>query len=192
VQLAWKNNPETSIAREGVDQSIEEVKAIQGNWSTMAGVTGNLNEFSIKRFVDPTAPANQFYPRYNVFIQLPLSLLVQNPHLKKAGRFKVAAAEDRVRQLKLELRSRVLKLYSEYKMTETIANIRKQSKDDEESIYRDMERRFSRGEAQIDEYLRAQRNRNDLKIQMAVAENQFQKAKLDLEAVIGIKLEDVR
>ena len=194
VQLAWKNNPETALARDGVGVSYEESKVARTQWSTLAGVTGNLNEFNIKKFIEPdqAAQGNIFFPRYNVFVQLPLSLIVQAPHMKKAAKFRLNEAEDRLKLLKLDIRNRVLKLYSEYKMAESIANIRKQSKEDEESIYRDMERRFSRGEAQIDEYLRAQRNRNDLMIQMAVSENQLQKAKLDVEAMIGIRLEDVR
>ncbi len=193
VQLAWKNNPESALAKDDLQQSTEEAKTTGTQWSTQVGVTGNLNEFNIKRFVDPESqPGNQFFPRYNFYVQLPLSMVLQNPHLKKAAKTKVIASQDKIKLLKLDLRNRVLKLYSDYKLAESVLNIRKQGKEDEETIYKDMERRFSRGEAQIDEYLRAQRNRNDVMVQMAIAENALQKAKLDLEAIIGVRLEDVR
>ena len=40
--------------------------------------------------------------------------------------------------------------------------------------------------------MKAQHGRNDTKIQLAMAENDFRKAKLDIEEIIGMRLEDVR
>jgi len=192
VQLAWKNNPATRIVDAGVDQAKEETKVTRTAWSTLVGVTGNINEFNINRFAHPETTGNQFYPRYNFFVQLPLGLLVQNPHIKGVGKAKITAAEEQVKLLKLELRSRVLKLYSEYKMAETVKRIRSQSVSDDESNYLLVEQRFKNGEVMVDEYLKAQRARNDLQIQFAIAENDYKQAKLGVEEVIGMRLEDVK
>lgn len=193
VQLAWKNNPASHIAGEEVLLSREEYKIKRSEWSSLLGVTGNLNEFNIKAITNTEeTTGNLFFPRYNFFLRLPLSLLVENPHQKNAARAKVRISEDRQNLLKLEIRNTVLKLYSEYKKTELIRNIRKESMADEESNYLLVEQRFKSGDAIIEEYIRAQRSRNDLKIQLALAENDFLKAKLDLEEVIGIKIEDVK
>ncbi len=192
VQLAWQNNPASKIADQGVQQAYEEGRVATTAWSTLVGVTGNLNEFSIKRFTDPNAPANQFYPRYNFFVQLPLSLIAQNPHIKKAARARVSVAQNNVNLTKLSLRATVLKLYSEYKKAELVLLVRKQSSSDDESNYLLVEQKFKNGELMVDDYMRAQRGRNDLKIQLAIADNDFKKAKLDVEEIIGMRLEDVR
>lgn len=195
VQLAWKNNPASHIAGEEVLLSREEFKIKRSEWSSLLGVTGNLNEFNVKAITETGAGedgGNLFFPRYNFFIRLPLSLLVENPHQKNAARAKVRISEDKQNLLKLEMRTTVLKLYSEYKKTELIRNIRKETMADEESNYLLAEQKFKNGDILIEEYIKAQRSRNDLKIQLALAENDFLKAKLDLEQVIGVKIEDVK
>ena len=178
---------------EGVRQASEEAKATRNSWSTMGGVTGNLNEFSIRKFTSSEQQTgNFFYPRYNFYLQLPLSLLFQNPHLKNVAKSKISAAEDQVNLMKLELRSRVLKFYSEYKKSELVWLLKKQSVSDDESTYLLVEQKFKNGEVMVDEYMKAQRGRNDLKVQLAIAENDLKKAKLDVEEVIGMRLEDVK
>jgi outer membrane protein TolC len=125
-------------------------------------------------------------------VQLPLSLIAQNPHIKRAARARVSVAQNHVNLTKLSLRATVLKLYSEYKKTELVLLVRKQSSSDDESNYLLVEQKFKNGELMVDDYMRAQRGRNDLKIQLAIADNDFKKAKLDVEEIIGMRLEDVR
>lgn len=193
VQLAWSNNPASHIALEEVITSEEEFKVQRSQWSSMMGVTGNLNEFNVKALSESdAAEGNLFFPRYNFFVQLPLSLIVEKPHQKKAARSRLRASQHRVNLLKLELRSRVLKLYSEYKKSEVIWTIRRQTTADEESNYLLVEQKFKSGDAPVEEYIQAQRGLNDSKIQLAIAENDYKKAKIDLEEVIGIPLEEVK
>lgn len=194
VQLAWRNNPSSHIAQEEVTVSREEFKITRSEWSTLLGVTGNLNEFNIKALTNTDEDGtggNLFFPRYNVFLRIPLSYLVTTPHQKYAARARVRMSEEKVNLLKLEMRKTVLKLYNEYKKAELIRSIRKETMADEESNYLLVEQKFKNGDALIEDYIKAQRSRNDLKIQLAYAENEFQSAKLDLEEVIGMKIEDV-
>lgn len=193
VQLAWKNNPSTTIAREEYVISREEYKIKRAEWSTLFGMTGNLNEFNIREFAGSEATGgNQFFPRYNVYLRLPFSLLVENPHQKNAYRSRIRVAESKVNLMKLEIRNTVLKLYSEYKKAEAILIIKRQSMQDEESNYLLVEEKFKNGDASVEEYIQAQRNRNDMKIQLVIAENDFRQAKLDVEQVIGVGLDDVK
>lgn len=194
VQLAWKNNPSTTIAREEYVISREEFKIKRAEWSTLFGMTGNLNEFNIREFAGASEATggNQFFPRYNVYLRLPFSLLVENPHQKNAFRSRIKVAESKVNLMKLEIRNTVLKLYSEYKKAEAILIIKRQSVADEESNYLLVEEKFKNGDASVEEYIQAQRIRNDMKIQLVVAENDFRQAKLDVEQVIGVELDDVK
>jgi len=194
VQLAWNNNPVSQITKAGVDLANSESKAaLRTRWSQNIGVAGNLNEFNIKAFTESGEnQGNLFFPRYNFYIQLPLSLLVGSPHEKKAAQTRINMAEERVNLTKLELRASVLRLYSDFKKAEIVWIIRKQSMSDEESNYLLAEQRFKNGDATIEEYAKAQRSRNDQQIQLAFAENEYVKAKINLEEVIGVKLEDIK
>ncbi len=195
VQLAWRNNPQTKMAAAAVTDARETAMAIRSTWSNTVGVTGNMNEFNVKSLTGNTGTTGigaAFFPRYNFYVNLPLSLLVQTPHLRKAAQARTASAEHEVNLLKLEIRNRVLKLYKDYKLAEKIYQIRQEDFSDEESNFKLTEEKFKSQQVAMEDYLRAHRVLSEVKIQREVAENNMQKAKLDVEQVIGVKLEDVR
>ena len=60
VQLAfWRNNPESQMVYQGVEAAREDGKVAVRQWSTLTGVTGNLNEFSVQRWTDPSSCSPQ-------------------------------------------------------------------------------------------------------------------------------------
>ncbi|MDV3307507.1 MAG: TolC family protein [Cyclobacteriaceae bacterium] len=192
VQLAWQNNPASHIAQKEVAAAGHEVKAIGSQWLRHVGVTANINEYSLEHFDDPDFEGLNFYPGYNVFVTLPLSTFFERPHAKRAAVERYEASQDRVNQLKLSLRAEVLKLYNAFKRDETIWGIRRDALADEESNYLLLEEKFKNGTATVEEYLAAQKSRNEHRIQVVEAETQYLMSKLELEALIGVKLEEVK
>ncbi|MFO7259182.1 MAG: TolC family protein [Bacteroidota bacterium] len=192
VQLAWQNNPASHIAQKEVNAAGHEVKAIGTQWLRNIGVTANVNQYSLEHFDDPDFEGLNFYPGYNVFVTLPLSTFFERPHAKRAAIERYEASQDRVNQLKLALRAEVLKLYNQFKRDETIWGIRRDALADEESNYLLLEEKFKNGTATVEEYLAAQKSMNEHRIQVVEAETQYLMSKLDLEALIGVKLEEVK
>ena len=195
VQLAWQNNPAALMAEKEVDVAGYDARVVGARWSSILGAQGNLNEFTIKQLTNTgnnDVSNNQFYPRYNFYLSVPLSLFFELPNAKKSANAKVDVARERVNLLKLDIRARVLKLYNEFKKNEMIWNIRKESMADEESNFMLIEQKFRNGEIPVDEYMRAQKSRSDQKIQNILSENEYLRSKLDLEAVIGMKIEEIR
>jgi outer membrane protein TolC len=193
VQLAWRNNPKTRIATEAVNEARFQTMAVRTNWTNTIGITGNMNEFNIKSLTETSGtPVATFFPRYNFYVNLPLSLLVQTPNLRKAAQARTNTAEEEVKLLKLQVRNSVLKLYKDYKLAEKIFQIRQEDFSDEESSFKLMEEKFKTQQVAMEDYLRAHRVLSEVKIQREVAENNLQKAKLDIEQIIGVRLEDVR
>jgi outer membrane protein TolC len=193
VQLAWQNNPASQIARNDAVAAGHELKALNAQWLRQFGVTANVNKYSLDEFKgEDSDEVFNFYPAYNVFFTLPLSTFFEGPHLKKAAQQRVVASEERINQLKLNLRAEVLKRYNEYKMNETIRNIRKEALDNEESNFLVVEEKFKNGTATVESYQQVVKFRNELRIQSAEAETALIQSKLDLEALIGIKLEEVK
>lgn len=193
VQLAWRNNPTSAMVQGEAKVAQYESKAAGGKWLGLVGVQGNLNEFTIKRFTGSSDNNNnQFYPRYNIYVNLPLSTFTDLGNAKKVARQRVSITQEKVNLTKLDLRATVLKLYSEYRKNEDILNIYKEAMEDEESTYLVIEQKFKNGQVSVEDYMRSQKSRNDQRIQLRIAENEYRKSKLDLEAVIGVRLEDVR
>ncbi len=194
VQLAWQNNPASEIAKSDALAAEQDVKALGSQWLRQIGITANLNKYSLEE-INNNPSANEvfnFYPAYNVFLTLPLSTFFEGPHLKKAAQNRLNASEERINQLKLNLRAEVLKRYNDYKMNEEIRNIRKEALADEESNYLAIEEKFKNGTATVESYQLSLKSRNELRIQAVEAENMLTKSKLDLEALIGVKLEEVK
>jgi len=197
VQLAWRNNPQTKMAAEAVNEARFQATAIRNNWSNTVGVTGNMNEFNIKNLgntgsTNGTGIGSAFFPRYNFYINLPLSLIAQTPHLRKAAQARTSSAEAEVNLLKLEIRNKVLKLYKDYKLAEKIYQIRQEDFADEESNFKLTEEKFKTQQIAMEDYLKAHRVLSEVKIQREISDNNLQKAKLDVEQLIGVRLEDVR
>lgn len=195
VQLAWRNNPQVKIAGAAVSDAREQAIAIRNNWSNTIGVTGNMNEFNVKSLTNSASTTGlgaAFFPRYNFYLNLPLSLIAQTPHLRKAAQARTASAEQEVNLLKLEIRNKVLKLYKDYKLAEKIYQIRQEDFADEESNFKLTEEKFKSQQVAMEDYLRAHRVLSEVKIAREVAETNLQKAKLDVEQIIGVKLDDVR
>ena len=193
VRLAWRNNPASHIAQDEVMVSQYEYKAAKSHWTGMLGVQGNLNEFTIKKFTgDNTLGSYPFYPRYNISLNLPMSAFFEQPKMRKAAQTKWEATSEKVKQLKLELRALVLKAYSEFQKYEQILGLRREALDEEESNFILVEQKFKKGEASYDDYARIQRSRNELKILVVTAESDYSKSKLDLEALIGVRFDEVK
>jgi len=194
VQLAWKNNPLSEMANQDILTAEFNFKVSKTSWTDQLGATFNLNEFTIQRFnpnYDPATVALNNFPRYNIYLRLPMSTFFQQPHQRKAAQSRVEFSKEKLNLLKLEIRARVLRLYSEFKKNELIYGIRRDALADEESNYLLIEEKFRNGNISLEEYTRGQKGRNDMRIQSALAENLYNQSKIDLEEVIGVRLEDV-
>jgi len=110
---------------------------------------------------------------------------------KEIHAIRMGIKQEQSNMLKLDIRARVLKLYSEYRKNETVWRIRKEELDDFKLRVNTIEQKFSDGAATLEEYVSAQRVFRDVQIQEAVSKSDWDKSKFDLEQVIGVKLEEV-
>lgn len=193
VQLAWQNNPLSDMAKNDLAFAQYGLKTVKTDWGTQFGVNGNLNEFTIKGFndgEDPLSRAN-FYPRYNVYVHIPLSSFIQRPSLRKAAQTRVAYAKDELNLTKLEIRARVLKFYSQYKQNKEVYDIRIKAQEEELDLFNLIESKFKKNQITVQEYLHAAKSRTEQKVHVALAKSLFEQSKLDLEEVIGVSLDEV-
>lgn len=187
VQLAWKNHPTNEIYRRDVVIAQYQVGKSAADWLDMITLQGNINEINIKS--DPNVPV--FLPRYNFGLIVPLGIFVKNPNETKQNKQKLAIAQEQVNAQKLEVRKVVLKAYNEYLLAEKVFKILSQQFSDTESNLKLIEQRFKRGETNFEVYTSSQAELNRASIAMLQADRDFKNAKLDLEQLIGVRLEDV-
>ncbi|WP_375579315.1 TolC family protein [Marivirga tractuosa] len=191
VQLAWKNHPANEEVKKSVDLAKYDLKISKRYWLDGFRMTGNLNEFNIDPARDITN-RSQFFPRYNFSLALPLGQLFTNPVENKQSQLRVEMAESKVNALKLELRREVLSAYNDYLMFEEIYKIQSLALEDAEMNHSIVEESFKQGEESFDKYNASNNLINQKKISNIQASNDLKNAKLKLESLIGVPLEDIQ
>lgn len=191
VQLAWKNNPDNEVYRREVNVAMYEVKKSSVEWGEIVSFQGNVNEFVLNPGSDVLSRA-MFFPKYNIRAEVTLGMLFRIPYNVKQNRERVVIAQSQLNSQKLALRNQVLRSYNEYIMREKIYKIQNQLALDSETSYKLVEQKFKNGEITFETYSTSLSSFSQIQLSQLESEKEYKNAKLDLEQLIGMKLEDVR
>jgi len=190
VRLAWKNNPSTKILNRQVE--VAEIEMKQARWSFLDDfrVQGNINEFVLNESADVGDRA-AFFPKYNITGQVTLGFFVDVPLEVKKKKQEVFIAESNINQQKLALRAEVLTRYEKYLMNRETLLVQTEIVEDLFASLSLAEQQFQNGEIKLDEYNRIQDRYNTQKLRQINAQGDFNISKIELEELIGVKLENV-
>ena len=187
VQIAWRNYPSNKLLMK--DYEIAQVSITQAKWSWLnqIGASGNLNEFTLNQEEEQ----NNFFPRYNFAITLPLGIIVDVPTNTKIAKKNLEKADLEIKQQKLVIRNQVLQAYQNLIMFEQILKIKSETAEDEQNTFLSIESSFEKGEATLNEYKEALSSYNSELEEEIKARNNYESAKLNIEFLIGVNLEEV-
>ncbi len=191
VQIAWRNHPTNEVYRREVNVANAAVKQSTAMWLDIISFTGNLNEFTINPEADLRGRGD-FYPRYNVSARISLGQLLSIPATNRMNKERVVVAQANVNAQKLMVRNTVLKAYNEFQLSEKTYKVQSQLLLDNETAHKLIEQRFKNGETNFETYSQSLSNYSSMTIGQLQAERNYKNAKLDLEQLIGMRLEDVR
>jgi outer membrane protein TolC len=189
VQLAWKNMPSNAVLQ--TTKEVAELRVTQAKWSWLDQIraTGNLNEFTINPDANPNG--NNFFPRYNFGVAIPLGIFISTPTESRIAMKQLKVSEYQINQQKLTVRKSVLTAYQNYLMFDEILKIKTDLVEDEYANLLVMEEKFQKGEVTLEQYKAVSRTYN-LEVEEKIqTNNRLQNAKLELEMLIGMRLEDV-
>lgn len=189
VQLAWQNLPSNAVLQ--TNREIAQMRSTLANWSWLNQISlrGNLNEFSVDPESSPTGV--NLFPRYNIGVTIPLGIFISEPLEARIAKKQSLNAVQQINQQKLSIRKLVLVAYQNYLMYEEILKVKNDLLEDEYANMLAVEQKFQKGEITIDQYKSVTRAYN-LEVEEKIkANNQLQTSKLELEMLIGVKLEDV-
>jgi outer membrane protein TolC len=191
VQLAWKNNPINDVYKRELKIAQYQVKKNTGQWLDAVSILGNVNEFVLNPSADVDGRA-AFYPKYNIRGAVSLGMFVTIPIQTKQDRQRVGIAQSNLDAQKLELRNVVMRAYNDYVMREKMYKIQTRLLTDIEDAHKRLTQKYENGETTFEAYSISQGNYNRASMALLEAENNYKNAKLDLEKLIGVKLEDVQ
>jgi outer membrane protein TolC len=150
-----------------------------------------MNEFVINPDADQTGRA-AFFPKYNVYGKLSLDQIFVSPAKRRESNYRIRVAEEAVNVQKLELRNQVLNAYQDYVKFAALYKIQTNITDEANTEFLRVEQKFKDGTSTFEEYNKANKIFTEHKRDKILAENAYLKSKYDLEALIGMKMEDIQ
>ncbi|NMM47233.1 TolC family protein [Marinigracilibium pacificum] len=188
VRLAWLNYPLNRVRENNVEVAKKDIHLAQWDWLDNVEAQGNLNEFNIDP--DP-GEGNQFFPRYNFRLTLKLGDLVNTPAEVKRAKAIYRNSLEEVNAQKLTIRKEVLQRYENFKLYDELLKINTVAMEDADAEAKLLEEKFKNGGATLNEYNTALRVYNTEKIKRMTTERDREISKLEVEELIGMKLEEV-
>ena len=193
VYLAWQNQPVNKILNHRVAIAEKNKKKADWAWLEIFSASGNLNEFTINQNGnDDLNNRAQFYPRYNFGARINMDMFVTIPSDIKIAKEEIGIANSTIDAQKINLRAEVLRAYQVYLMNMEVLSIQTESTEGAYSDFLLNEQKFKNGEIDLEEYSSASQRYNEARRAKLDAETNFNIAKINIEELIGITLEDVK
>lgn len=191
VQFAWKNHPDNIAKQKEVNASNYSLKVVKSQWLNIFTVSGNLNEFNIDPpTVEGGGTFNNFYPRYNFGVSIPLGMFVRIPAESKRQQQFTKIAEENVNSQKLKVREAVMLAYNDYLKFSNIYKIRLSAFSNATNSQLLIKEKFKNGDVSMETYMSGEAALQNIEINKIEAETDFKNSKLVLEQMIGMKLEE--
>ena len=191
VRLAWQNNPANHILDHQRNMADIEVKQARWRWLDDWRIQGNVNEFTLNENADVGDRA-QFYPKYNVTGQIRLSYFVDIPLEVKKKKQEVMISRENINLQKLAIRAEVLTRYQTYLMNRELLKIQTEIVEDLYASLSLAEQKFKNGEITLTAYNLEQDRYNNQRVKQINTQGDFNIAKISVEELIGMRLEDVQ
>jgi outer membrane protein TolC len=189
VRLAWKNYPANTVAQHEVLIAQHNIGVAGSRWLSSITLSGNLNEFNINPESNPNI--NNFYPRYNIAVSIPLGIFLEAPKSIKIAKEEYEISRLSLNELKLTLRAEVLIRHRNYLTEKALLQMQTILIENEENAFSLVEARFVKGEISIEEYNTASQSLNNSRVNLIKLESSYEIAKINLEMFIGVALESI-
>jgi len=199
VQLAWNNSPEGKVLNLEVAIAKEEEKIQRVEWTKDLTAQFNYNEAHfITDFFPPEADDSDplvqslIFPRFNFGAQFNLGTILNYKNEKQIAKLKTEIAETNINTEKLQLRAKVLESYEEYLTANEATLLRLQAQEDASQAYDLAKVLFKRGEAKLEEYTSSAESYFSAREATLESRSKAQIARIKLEELIGVSLEEAK
>jgi outer membrane protein TolC len=195
VRLAWKNYPTNEVFQRNINIAEKNLMLSKWSWTDNFRVFYNLNDRTLQGGGVDTGTGSSSYgglPMYGLGLSFNLGSFISVPGRVKIARENVKISEADLNTQKLTIRAEMLKRYRAYLLSLEILKMRAQAVEDAHSNFLAVSQRFRNGEATMEDYNSMSQFYNKAMEGKLVAENDVSNAKIIIEEMIGIRLEEVQ
>ena len=189
VQLALQN-PNFEIADRNVNVARYQLHKAKGSWLSTFSASSNVNEYTIN---PKSAPTNQatLYPKYNFSLNLPFDFFTSRANDVKVARENMYIANAQKNEQYRTIRKTVLSAYEDYLMNKEKLDLIIRMAQSEYTEYKLAEKDFADGLITPEVFKKAETAYYEQQMRKTEQQRNFNIARLDLEAIIGISIDDV-
>jgi len=188
VSLAWENTPANKALVYRAEDAHKIYKQGLTTWLDMIRIQGNLNEFTMnpENFI-----RSQYFPRYNFSIAFTLGDFTSIPQQNRTKRVDAEVARLSVDSQRIYIKSEVLRRYNHYLSVRNRLEIQKKL-ESEIGVNLELARsKFTQGNETYDVLSGLVEKYYNLQLTTRELEEGLGEATLNLEEMIGVKLESV-
>jgi outer membrane protein TolC len=189
VQLAWLNNPESAIAQDELLNAQSDGKNTRKEWMRDVQASFNFNEANLR---GADTSGNVFFPRYNLGLTLNLYNVLTQPEKNRIVKRDVQIAQHKINQRKLEIRAEALSRYANFRLAKEILKARTLVEQDLYAGFVSVQQLYKNDEKTLEEYTTTSGAYFAAQEARIRAATDVELAKFRLEAVIGLKWEQVQ
>lgn len=168
--------------------SQHELSKAKNAWLDLLSISANYNDqtFAPKS----NNQTNYVYPKYYFGLTIPLGLIFNSSSNIKIANENLSINTLKQEELARSVRAEVLSKYKQYRAYDQLLAIQNQIINDQKAEFLQTEQKFSDGTVTIDVYNAASKAYNTELVNRINIQLQQDLVKLDLEEMIGMKLED--
>lgn len=190
VQLAMQN-PAYEIVDHAALAASYQVKIAQSGYLGLVAAQGNINEYTVNppKYNNQTVPF--YYPKYNLGINIPFNVFTTVPNTTKIAKENYYIATAKRNEKFREIRADVLTKYENYLLARQLVELQGKIVQGEYATLKRLESDFAENLIKLEEVEREQKVYINEQVRGLTLQKDFNVTKIELEKVIGVRIEDV-
>jgi outer membrane protein TolC len=190
VQLAMQNSS-YEMADHAALAASYQIKIAKSGYIGMLSAQGNINEFTISKPVVNGQTIPYYYPRYNLALNIPFDIFAKTTNLTKIARENYAIATAAKNEKFREIKADVLSKYENYLLARQLVELQGKITQSEYASLKRAESDFAENLIKLDDVDKTQKSYVTEQVKSLTLQKDLNLAKIEIEKVIGVKIEDV-
>jgi outer membrane protein TolC len=190
VQLAMQNPAYEMVDHASLAASYQ-IKIAKSGYLGLLSAQGNINEFTITKPTYQGTTVPYYYPRYNLALNIPFDIFTRTPNTVKIAQenylMTAAAKNQKFREIKAD----VLTKYENYLLARQLVELQGKIAQSEYATLKRAESDFSENLIKLEDVDRTQKSYVAEQVKNLTLQRDLNVTKIELEKVIGVKIEDV-
>ncbi|MGI8952119.1 MAG: TolC family protein [Chitinophagaceae bacterium] len=190
VQLAL-NKPSYQASESQVKISQYELTKARNSWLDLLTISTNYNDQTFAPKSTGSTQQNYIYPKYFFGVTIPVGLIFTRGSDINIAKNNVDIKKNDQEELARTIRADVVSKYKQYKSYGQLLALQNQVIDDEQAAFLQTEQKFKDGSVTVEVFNAASKSYNTEMANRINLQLQQDLIKLDIERMIGMKLENV-